>query len=96
MREPNLIKVLTRQHVSWDSLFMMKNGNNKGDAMNAAKDFSKATIKNLARKGIRVVGSQLLPDGGSPMPWANPSPGYLVDDNGTGRVWTHRQVLEAA
>ena len=45
-------------------------------------DFSAKTIRALSRKGIRLVGLQ--------------GEGYVMDDNGTCRVWTFRAVLEAA
>jgi hypothetical protein len=60
------------------------------------RDFSKATLAALACKGIVIRGTQALPDMSSPMPYANASTGYLVDDNGCGRVWTFAQVKEAA
>lgn len=59
-------------------------------------DFSRATLRLLARKGIRLVGLQAIPDMTSSMPYANASRGYVVDDNGCGRVWTFQQVREAA
>lgn len=59
-------------------------------------DFSRKTIAALARRGIRLVGLQAIPDLSSAMPFANATRGYLIDDNGCGRVWTHAQVLEAA
>ena len=58
-------------------------------------DFSRATLRLLARKGIRIIGLQAIPDMSSPMPYANASRGYVVDDNGCGRVWTFQQVREA-
>lgn len=59
-------------------------------------DFSRATLRLLARNGIRIVGLQATPDMTSLMPYANASRGYVIDDNGTGRVWTFQQVREAA
>jgi hypothetical protein len=58
--------------------------------------FSAKTLRALSRKGVRIVGLQAIPDMSSAMPCANASTGFLVDDNGCGRVWTFRQVLEAA
>lgn len=58
-------------------------------------DFSRATLRSLACKGITLVGLTLLPGTGS-LPYATGERGYLMADNGTGRVWTFRQVLEAA
>jgi hypothetical protein len=59
-------------------------------------DFSAKTIAALARKGIFLRGLQAIPDMASPMPFANATRGYLVDDNGCGRVWTHADVMAAA
>jgi hypothetical protein len=60
------------------------------------RDFSKATIRALAAKGVRITGLQAIPDMTSSMPFANASRGYIVDDNGCGRIWTFAEVLEAA
>lgn len=59
-------------------------------------DFSPATLRRLVRKGIRLIGLQAIPDMASATPFANASRGYVVDDNGCGRVWTFAQVMEAA
>lgn len=61
----------------------------------ASRDFSAATIRKLAKKGIEIVGVQLIPGEGD-MPWANAERGYVASDNGTGKVWTFRQVMAAA
>jgi hypothetical protein len=58
--------------------------------------FSAKTLRALSRKGITVVGLQAIPDMSSDMPFANAETGFLVNDNGCGKVWTFRQVLEAA
>ncbi len=60
----------------------------------AAKDFSKATITKLRKRGIRITGSTWLPSvtGG----YSNGERGYLLDDNGTGRIRTLMQVLKLA
>lgn len=60
------------------------------------RDFSPATLRALASKGIFLVGLQALPDMTSAMPFANADRGYVVNDNGCGRVLTFAQVLEAA
>lgn len=52
--------------------------------------FSATTRKALTRKGVRVYGLQGLP--GVDGSFANGETGYLVDDNGTGRVLTYSQV----
>ena len=59
------------------------------------RDFSRKTLAALARKGIRVISLQAVPGKGD-MPFANATRGYVVDDNGCGRVWTFNQVMEAA
>ena len=58
--------------------------------------FSASTIRRLAKRGISLVGLQAIPDMASAMPYANAATGYVVNDNGCGRVWTFTQVLEAA
>lgn len=59
-------------------------------------DFSKRTLKALARRGIRLIGLQAIPDMTSSMPMANATRGYVVDDNGCGRVWNFAEVMKAA
>ncbi len=59
------------------------------------RDFSSSTLKALAARGIRVVGTTVIPASGD-MPFANGSRGYRVDDNGCGRIWTFDQVKGAA
>ena len=61
----------------------------------ARRDFSAKTLRALCGKGIELVGTQLLPDAGA-MPWANAERGFVVNDNGCGKVWTFAQVLGAA
>ena len=60
------------------------------------RDFSAATLRRLARRGIRLVGLQAIPDMSSAMPFASATRGYVINDNGCGRVWTHAQVMKAA
>jgi hypothetical protein len=60
----------------------------------AARDFGRKAIAALARKGIRIIGIQALPDMSSSMPFANANRGYTIDDNGCGRVWTYQQVAK--
>lgn len=59
-------------------------------------DFSKATIRKLSSKGITLIGLQAIPDMTSAMPWANADRGYVMNDNGTCRVLSFREVLEIA
>lgn len=58
------------------------------------RHFGRKAVTALARKGIRVIGLQAIPDEqGS---FLSSTTGYVVDDNGCGRVWTYLQVVEAA
>ena len=57
-------------------------------------DFSKKTLAILARKGMRLIGLQAIPDMASAMPYANASRGYVFDDNGTRRVLGIFEVME--
>ncbi len=59
-------------------------------------DFSKNTMRKLAKKGITLIGLQAIPDWSSPMPWANASRGYVLNDNETVRVRTFREVKQLA
>lgn len=59
-------------------------------------DFSKKTIRSLARRGITLIGLQAIPDMASAMPWANAERGYVVNDNGTCRVLGFRDMLDLA
>jgi hypothetical protein len=61
----------------------------------ARRDFSAKTLRALTQRGLEVVDVQMLPDTGD-LPWANAERGYLVNDHGTGRVWTFQRVLSAA
>lgn len=58
--------------------------------------FTRTQTAKLARRGIFLVRPTMLPDYDSAFPFANALEGYEVNDNGTGRVWTRRQVVEAA
>lgn len=60
----------------------------------ATRDFGRKTIAALARKGIRVINVTSLPDAkGS---FLNSERGYVVDDNGTGRVFTYLELARNA
>ena len=56
-------------------------------------DFSRTTLRSLSRKGITVVGLQWLPDMTSDMPMACGERGYVLNDNGTGRVVRFADVM---
>jgi hypothetical protein len=60
------------------------------------RDFSARTLRRLAASGISIIGTTVIPDASSAMPFANGDRGYRVDDNGCGRIWTFAQVMEAA
>jgi hypothetical protein len=60
----------------------------------SSRHFGRKAVTALARKGIRVIGLQAIPDErGS---FLNSTTGYVVDDNGYGPFLTYRQVIEAA
>jgi hypothetical protein len=59
-------------------------------------DFSAATTRALARRGIIVMRPVAIPDYFSPFPFASASRDYSINDNGTGRVWTFERVMEEA
>lgn len=61
----------------------------------ARRDFSAKTLRALSAKGVEVIGTQMLPGSGD-LPMANAERGYLVSDNGCGRVWTFAQVVGGA
>jgi hypothetical protein len=62
----------------------MNSATNTEHNMNAAtKDFSRNTIKALAKKGINLVAPAMVPD----------ERGYLINDNGVGRIVTFRDIL---
>ncbi len=53
--------------------------------------FGKRVINRLAKKGIKVVNCTTIPDeNGS---FLNGRSAYVVDDNGTGRVWTDAEIM---
>lgn len=58
------------------------------------KDFSRKTVNALKRKGMVVYGATWLPD--SKGCYLNGVKGYLVSDNGTGRVLLHGEVRALA
>ena len=60
------------------------------------RDFSKKTLATLARKGITIYGTTILPDNTSSMPFASGERGYKINDNGCGRIWTFNEVINAA
>ena len=59
------------------------------------RDFSTKTIRALAKNGITIIGKTYLPGDGD-LPYANGETGYQLNDNGTGRVRTHAQVMGMA
>lgn len=63
-------------------------------AASAQKDFGKEVLAALKKRGIKIYGSTWLPAPGGD--FANGDRGYLLDDNGTGRVRDYRGVLTLA
>ena len=61
----------------------------------ARRDFSARTIRALNAKGIKVTSTTVVP-GEGPMPMANATRGYVLDDNGTHRIRSHSEVLALA
>jgi hypothetical protein len=59
------------------------------------KDFSRRTLNILAKKGITLIGTTLIP-GDGPMPMANGTTGYCLNDNGTHRVVGFGEILNLA
>jgi len=59
------------------------------------RDFSKATLAKLNFRFIQIVGTTVIPGDGD-LPMASGTRGYKVVDDGTSRIWTHAQVMEAA
>lgn len=59
-------------------------------------DFSRAIVRQLASKGIRVLGPRAIPDMTSPMPFANATRGYALDNNGQHQIRTYREVVAMA
>jgi len=64
-------------------------------ASSASRDFSARTIRALRAKGIALIGVTSIP-GEGPMPMANATRGYVLDDNGTHRIRSHSEVLALA
>jgi hypothetical protein len=58
------------------------------------RDFGKEVLAALRKRGIKVTGSTWLPD--EKGNYANGSRGYLIEDNGTGKVRDYRGVLSLA
>lgn len=61
----------------------------------AIAQFGKRTVKKLAKKGITLVSAHNMPNAETGS-YANGETGYLLDDNGTGRMRNYLQVLEIA
>lgn len=61
-----------------------------------AHDFSATERKALLRKGIAIIGVTYLPAASGPLPYANGERGYCLNDNGTHRVRTYRDVCALA
>jgi len=60
------------------------------------RDFRPETLRRLSLKGITILRPTAIPDNSSDLPFVNATRGYVVNDNGCGRVWTRAQVVERA
>lgn len=61
----------------------------------AISQFGKRIVRKLAKKGIKVVGAQNTPNRETGR-YDNGETGYLLDDNGTGRMRSYLEVLKLA
>lgn len=61
----------------------------------AIRHFGKRAVTALARKGIQIIGLQALPNVNRDLAFVDADTGYVVNDNGTGRVWTYADVKKA-
>lgn len=59
----------------------------------AKSHFGSKTVRALSKLGVSVVGLTVIPDNASDLPCANGDTGYIVNDNGTGRVLRFLDVL---
>lgn len=62
--------------------------------IHAVRDFSRNTLRNLAKKGVAIVGATMLPDANGGC--ANGEVGYSLAINGTHCVRTFREVIALA
>lgn len=60
------------------------------------RDFNVSTIKKLVKKNISIMTITSIPGENPDMPFANSERGYIVNDNGTSRVWTYSQIIAAS
>jgi|688.fasta_scaffold116117_5 hypothetical protein len=60
----------------------------------AVGKFGKRIVNKLAKKGVKIISAQNMP--GADGSYANGETGYMVDDNGTGRLLSALQVLKMA
>lgn len=65
-------------------------------APQATRDFGKKARKAFSELGIAITGITMMPDPDAAMPWAAGVTGYIVNDNGTQRILTHRQLCAIA
>jgi hypothetical protein len=61
----------------------------------AERDFLRMTVRNLNRTGVDLIGVQTVPGEGD-LPAANGTRAYVVNDNGTQKVWTFAEVVAQA
>lgn len=56
-----------------------------------ANDFSAKTRRALLKRGIVITGATIIP-GTGPMPFANGTRGYCLNNNGQHQILTHAEV----
>ena len=61
----------------------------------AGSHFNRKTLNALAKKGIAIHSATYLPNAETGT-FINGETGYMLDDNGTGRLRNYLQVLELA
>jgi hypothetical protein len=61
-----------------------------------ASHFNKKTLRALTKKGIAIINAQWMPGRDGSYISADAQTGYMLDDNGTGRLVTYLEVLKLA
>jgi hypothetical protein len=56
-----------------------------------ARDFSVKTRRALSKRGIAIIGSTVIP-GTGPLPFANGTRGYCLNNNGEHQIRTYAEV----
>lgn len=56
-----------------------------------ARDFSIKTCRALTKRGIVIIGATVIP-GAGPLPFANGTRGYCLNNNGEHQIRTYAEV----